>query len=231
MTLDAHEFIRFLLHVIPRASCACVTWLFGQPLQRPPRKVPSTPRPQSHCAQAPPSLSSGTDAPTHRHRYLSMPALAKGNSGLTCQPAHPATMGFFVMIAQRSKDRAVALLRARAHASVRLVSSLHLFLVLRSASRLLPVADSNTAPSPRKQRRCHVCSARCPRYDPQDNRHCFTHRFSPTGFILNASDSNCCHPIAFARIQVKTYPFNSILQQTASSVRLDMLRFNLSIHC
>ena len=31
---------------------------------------------------------------------------------------------------------------------------------------------------------------------PIDNRHCFTQRFSPTGFILNASDSNCCHPIA-----------------------------------
>ena len=27
---------------------------------------------------------------------------------------------------------------------------------------------------------------------PIDKRHCFTHRFSPTGFILNASDSNCC---------------------------------------
>ena len=31
---------------------------------------------------------------------------------------------------------------------------------------------------------------------PIDDRHCFTHRFSPTGFILNASDSNCCYPIA-----------------------------------
>src|SRR5262249_3237994 len=31
---------------------------------------------------------------------------------------------------------------------------------------------------------------------PIDDRHCFTHRFSPTGFILNASDSNCCRPIA-----------------------------------
>jgi hypothetical protein len=43
---------------------------------------------------------------------------------------------------------------------------------------------------------------------PIDDRHCFTQRFSPTGFILNAVDSNCCHPIASARIQVKTYPFN-----------------------
>jgi hypothetical protein len=29
---------------------------------------------------------------------------------------------------------------------------------------------------------------------PIDHCHCFTQRFSPTGFILNASD--CCHPIA-----------------------------------
>jgi hypothetical protein len=48
---------------------------------------------------------------------------------------------------------------------------------------------------------------------PIDDRHCFTHRFSPTGFILNASNSNCCRPIALARIQVKTYPFNSILRK------------------
>ena len=46
---------------------------------------------------------------------------------------------------------------------------------------------------------------------PIDKRRCFTHRFSPTGFILNASDPNCCRPIALARIQVKTYPFSSIL--------------------
>jgi hypothetical protein len=31
---------------------------------------------------------------------------------------------------------------------------------------------------------------------PIDYRRCFTQRFSPTGFILNASHSNCCHPIA-----------------------------------
>ena len=46
---------------------------------------------------------------------------------------------------------------------------------------------------------------------PIDTRHCFTQRFSPTGFILNALGSNCCHRIASARIQVKTYPFSSIL--------------------
>src|SRR5512134_231165 len=31
---------------------------------------------------------------------------------------------------------------------------------------------------------------------PIDNRYGFTQRFSPTGFILNASDSNCSRPIA-----------------------------------
>jgi Putative transposase len=46
---------------------------------------------------------------------------------------------------------------------------------------------------------------------PIDNHHCFTQRFSPTGFILNASDRNCSRSIASPRIQVKTYPFSSIL--------------------
>jgi len=31
---------------------------------------------------------------------------------------------------------------------------------------------------------------------PIGKRHWFTQRFSPTGFILNALDSNYCHPIA-----------------------------------
>jgi hypothetical protein len=31
---------------------------------------------------------------------------------------------------------------------------------------------------------------------PIDDRHCFTHRFSPTGFILNAPDSHYSRPIA-----------------------------------
>jgi hypothetical protein len=43
---------------------------------------------------------------------------------------------------------------------------------------------------------------------PIDKRHCFAQRFSPTGFILNASDSNGCAQSLYARIQVKTYPFN-----------------------
>jgi hypothetical protein len=36
---------------------------------------------------------------------------------------------------------------------------------------------------------------------PIDKRDCFTHRFSPTGFILNASDCKCCHPSLSDRIQ------------------------------
>jgi hypothetical protein len=46
---------------------------------------------------------------------------------------------------------------------------------------------------------------------PIHNRRCFTQRFSPTGFILNASESRCSRPIVLRRIQVKTYPFRSIL--------------------
>src|SRR5262245_55259008 len=39
---------------------------------------------------------------------------------------------------------------------------------------------------------------------PIDDRHCFTQRFRPTGFILNALDSNWCYRSASARIQVRT---------------------------
>ena len=45
---------------------------------------------------------------------------------------------------------------------------------------------------------------------PIDNRRCFIQRFSPTGFILNASKSRCSRPIVLRRIQVKTYAFSSI---------------------
>jgi hypothetical protein len=46
---------------------------------------------------------------------------------------------------------------------------------------------------------------------PIDDRYGFTQRFSPTGFILNASDSTAVSQSLSARIQVKTYPFNSVL--------------------
>jgi hypothetical protein len=54
-------------------------------------------------------------------------------------------------------------------------------------------------------------SANLPRTIPINKRYCFPQRFSPTGFILNALDSNWCHSIVSARIQVKTYPISSIL--------------------
>ena len=142
---------------------------FGQPIQKPSLKVPSTPRPQSHCAQAPPKLSSGADAPTHRHRYHSMPPMPKGNSGLSCRPACPCTMGFFVMIDQRTKNRAFEPLRARAHASVRPVPLLHVFFarsLFRFTRRLQSVDASNAARSSHDLLRCYVYSARCPRYNP-----------------------------------------------------------------
>ena len=34
---------------------------------------------------------------------------------------------------------------------------------------------------------------------------------------MNASDSHCCRPIALARIQVKPYPFSSILNRFSAS--------------
>jgi len=63
---------------------------------------------------------------------------------------------------------------------------------------------------------------------PIGDRHCFTQRFSPTGFILNASKSRCSRPIVLRRIQVKTYPFNSILvKNMANSGRTDYCRILL----
>src|SRR5439155_18101962 len=101
---------------------------FSQPIQKPAVQVPSTPRPLSYCAEASPKIGSRDDAATYRHRYHSMPSMPKGNSGLSCQPARPHTLGFFVMIAQRTNTRALAPFSARANASVRLVSSFHRFL-------------------------------------------------------------------------------------------------------
>jgi hypothetical protein len=63
-----------------------------------------------------------------------------------------------------------------------------------------------------KNRRGVVGDARIELISPTN--HSYPHstgRFSPTGFILNALDSNCCHRIASARIQLKTYPYTSIL--------------------
>ena len=53
-------------------------------------------------AQALLKISSRADAPTHRHRYHSMPSMPKGNSGFPFESVRPHTMGFLVMIAQRT---------------------------------------------------------------------------------------------------------------------------------
>jgi hypothetical protein len=100
---------------------------FGQPIQKPSLKVPSTPRAESRSAHAPLKICLRADAPTDRHRYHSMRSMQKGNSGLCCRPANRC-LGFFVMIDQRTKDRAAAPLSARAHASVRPVLLLHVLL-------------------------------------------------------------------------------------------------------
>src|SRR6266481_10204926 len=162
-------------------------------------KVPSTPRAESRSAQAPPKISSRADAPTDRYRYHSMPPMPEGNSGLSCRPARLRTMGFFVMIDQRPKTSVLPVLCARAHASVRPVSLCHVLLadsLFRFAARSQPIVCVKDCPVFSRH-----YAAMLPQVDllvtiPIDNRRCFTHRFSPTGFILNASDSNCCHPIA-----------------------------------
>jgi hypothetical protein len=106
--------------------------------------VPSTLGPGSRSAQTPLKISSGVDAPTHRHRYHSVPPMPKGNSDFPCRPARPRTMGFFVMINQPTKNRVLVLLCARAHASVRPVL-LPLVLLWRFATRLQPIVASKTA--------------------------------------------------------------------------------------
>jgi hypothetical protein len=90
-----------------KASCVASLRFLGQPIQRPSLKVPSTLGRGSRSARATRKISSRADAQTHRHRYLSMPAMPKGNSSLPCQPARLCTMGLFVMINQRTKDPCV----------------------------------------------------------------------------------------------------------------------------
>jgi len=144
---------------------------FGQPIQRPSSKVPSTPGPRSRSAQAPRKISSRADASTHRRRYHPVPSLPKGNSGLLCQPACPCTMGFFVMIDQRTKDRAIALLCIRAHASVRPVSLLYLLLadsLLRLTTRSQPIVALKTARHFHDQPCCYVYFGQSPPYNPID---------------------------------------------------------------
>jgi hypothetical protein len=82
-----------------------------------------------------------------------MSSMPKGNPDLPRPTAHPATSGFFVMIAQRSNSHVFPVLCARANASVRRVSSLYVFLahlLLRCVSWLQSVVSSNTAGSPHR---------------------------------------------------------------------------------
>ncbi len=115
------------------------------------------------------------------------------------------------MIDQRRKDRVLEPLCARAHASVRPVSLRYVLL----ADSLLAVR--HPLPTTRLRQRWPgiLITNRAVKSAltnlllkiPIDTPHCFTQRFSSTGFILNALVFNCCHRIASARIQVKTYPF------------------------
>ena len=119
------------------------------------------------------------------------------------------------MIDQRTKHRVLAPLCARAHASVRPVSLLHVLLadsLLRFATPRNQSLHQRLPGVLMTHRAVISALTNLLLTIPIDKRHCFTQRFSPTGFILNASDSNCCRPIALARIQVKTYPFSSILR-------------------
>ena len=127
----------------------------------------STPRFESRSAQAPPKVGSRANARTDRHRSHTMPFMPKGNSGLPCQPS--CTMGFFVMSGQRTNTLVLLSLCARANASVRCVSSLHLSSAhsrLRCASELQSVTNSNHTPVSHDQQRCDACSGSYPSYNP-----------------------------------------------------------------
>jgi hypothetical protein len=131
--------------------------------------MPSTPRFESRSAQAPPELGSRVDARTYWHRSHTMPSMSKGHSDLPCQTACSCTMGFLVMIDQRPNCHVFLALCTRANASVRRVSSLHLFSAhsrYRCASELQSVENSNHARMSHDQQQCDVCSGRYPPYNP-----------------------------------------------------------------
>jgi hypothetical protein len=120
--------------------------------------------------------------------------MPKGNSGLPFKPSPPHTMGFFVMIAQRTHCQVFPVPCNSANASVRLVSSFYLFSArshLGPACQSNSLVNSNAVASLREHPHGHVCSVRCPRYNPHSQPSLLHPRFSPPGFILNASDSNC----------------------------------------
>ena len=155
MTLDAHEFIRrFLLHLIPKGF---VRVRHSGVLANRSKSLLSKCRQLLDLNPAVPKLPQKSvrpaDARTHRHRYHSMSSVPKGNTGLVCQSACPRTLGFFVMISQRTNTHALAPFSARDNASVRLVSSFHIFLAhshVGRASRWISQVNSN---APRSSRR------------------------------------------------------------------------------
>jgi hypothetical protein len=112
--------------------------------------------------------------------------MLKGNSGLPCPTAPPCTMGFFVIITQRPNIPVLSTLCPRANGSVRPVSSVCALLaprLPRCASCLLSMASSNTPESLHSASRSYGClppSSPSTVVAPPG-------RFSPTGFIPNAS--------------------------------------------
>ena len=170
MALEAHEFIRrFLLHVIPKGFVRVRHFGFlanrSKGLLAKCRQLLDL---GPYSAQIH-KIRLRADASTHRHRYHPMPSMPKGNSGLPCRPARPHTMGFFVMIDQRTKNRPLQTLCARAHASVRPVSLLHVLWadsLLRFATRSRPIVALKTARYSHHQWCCYVCFDQSPRYNP-----------------------------------------------------------------
>ena len=125
MTLDAHEFIRrFLLHVIPKGF---VRVRHSGVLANRSKGLLSKCRQLLDLNPAVPKLAQKSV----RELMLELtgiditrcPAVPKGNAGLVCRAGCPRTMGFFVMIAQRTNSRSFPVLCNRANASVRLGSS------------------------------------------------------------------------------------------------------------
>ena len=175
----------------------------GQPIQKPSLKVPSTPGPHSCSAQAPLKIRLRADASTHRHRYHSMPSMPQRelwSSLPTCPSPHHG-----ILRDDRSTNKKPCSYTALCQ-SPRIGSTC--FIISPLLGRLsiafrYPVATNrcvNDAPACLLTINGAAMSALANLLGtiPIDIRHCFTHRFSPTGFILNASDCNCCHPIVFS---------------------------------
>ena len=144
MTLDAHEFIRrFLLHVIPKGFVRVRHFGFlanrSKSLLAKCRQLldldPALPKLPSKSVQELMLQLTGID-------ITRCPLCQKGTLVFLAGLPVPDTMGFFVMIDQRTKNRVPAPLCARAHASVRPVSLLHVLLADISIAFRYPVATN-----------------------------------------------------------------------------------------